>query len=221
MTSALLVLSSLTVLEVARDHKFKDFKAIDTKYTISTTFPIFAATVLHSIMAPKQTSCSKEKLLAIIGQITQLHAGKGAPKKIVAARAGYPGGPKTPAFSMAVRRLQKKGLLENKGEDLILTSEGKEIASTCTELEGIASTNEEQQEKMRSKLSNKQQELFALLCNGPRTRQDLADTMGYESPKVAAFTMLLTRVKKLEFIQFPDKETVELADMAFPFGRSE
>jgi hypothetical protein len=45
--------------------------------------------------------------------------------------------------------------------------------------------------------------------------------MGYESPKVAAFTMLLTRVKKLEFIQFPDKETVELADMAFPFGRSE
>mmetsp|Transcript_23869 Transcript_23869/g.42347 ORF Transcript_23869/g.42347 Transcript_23869/m.42347 type:complete len:169 (-) Transcript_23869:217-723(-) len=163
---------------------------------------------------------SKEKLLAIIGQVSQLHGGNGAPKELVAKRAGYTGGHKGQAFAKAIYRLKEKGFIEVRDGILYLTARGEEIAGTVS-MEDIASSNKEQQEKMRSTLSPKQQHLFDLLLHGPRSRQDLAGKLGYESHTAQGFTKLLARVKAQNYIEFIENQMVQLTDLAFPYGRDE
>ena len=93
---------------------------------------------------PKTKTTSKETLLAIIGQVSQLNGGNGAAKDIVASRAGYPGGHKTPAFTMAIKRCGKKNLLTYSDDDLLLlTDQGRDLANTAT-IDDIASSNQEQ-----------------------------------------------------------------------------
>ncbi|KAL3903951.1 MAG: hypothetical protein SGILL_010251, partial [Bacillariaceae sp.] len=170
---------------------------------------------------PKAKTTTKEVLLAIIGQVSQLNGGNGADKAIVASRAGYPGGHKTPAFTMAVKRCEKKNLLTKTDDGLLLlTDEGRELAGEAT-VDDIAPTNHDQHEEMMKTLGAKPKKLFGLLTDGQaHSRQELADAMQYKSPKEAAFTVLLGRVKKLGYIESVGaNKDIQLTDMAFPYGR--
>lgn len=171
-------------------------------------------------MAPKTKTTSKEVLLAIIGQVSQLNNGNGADKEIVATRAGYPDGPKSSAFTMAITRLRKKEFLTVSDDGLLrLTESGRELAGNA-DIDALPSSNQEQHQRMRESLSAKQKLLFQQLTDGqPQTREYLARALGYESHKAGAFTMLLGRTKKLGYLDYIDKVSVQLTDMAFPLGR--
>jgi Mn-dependent DtxR family transcriptional regulator len=146
--------------------------------------------------------------------------GKGADKKRVADRAQYPGSSKTSAFQMAITRLRKKGLLEVNADGLlVLTDSGADLAGNAG-IDDLPATNEEQHERMKESLSPKQKQLFQQLKDGqPHPREGLSSTLGYDSPKKSAFTMLLTRTKKLGYIEYVGNDSVQLTDMAFPLGR--
>lgn len=171
-------------------------------------------------MAPKTKTTSKEVLLAIIGQVSQLNNGNGADKEIVAIRAGYLDGPKSSAFTMASTRLRKKEFLTVSDDGFLhLTESGREVAGNA-DIEAPPSSNQEQHQRMQESLSAKQKLLFQHLTDGqPHSREYLARALCYESHKAGAFTMLLGRTKKLGYLDYIDKVSVQLTDMAFPLGR--
>ena len=73
---------------------------------------------------------------------------------------------------------------------------------------------------MMKTLGPKPKSLFQLLTDGQaHSRTSLAEAMDYASAKEAAFTVLLGRVKKLGYLEFPETGMVQLTDMAFPYGR--
>lgn len=165
--------------------------------------------------------CTKERLFAVIAQLSSLHGGGGAPRELVAKRAGY-GNPKSQAFTKALSRQTKNGFLTTDGDLLILTEAGEGLAEKCDDL---SSDNETQLAKIEASLSAKQRDLFLLLrSGGSETKKHLADALDYENAKVQGFTKLLSRVKAQGYLEDApggDRNSVQLSDLCFPFGRPE
>ena len=81
-------------------------------------------------------------------------------------------------------------------------------------------SNEEAQDAILAQLSSKMQNAFKLLQDGkPKTRTFLAQELNYDSTANQGFKKLLTRIKAQGFLDFVDKESVQLADVCFPNGR--
>jgi len=170
-------------------------------------------------MAPRKKlkATSKTALLAVIAQLAPLYQGK-PPRELVARRAGY-GTATSPAFKMALKRAAKRGHM-----DIVTDKTTVELTESGREEAGDASlhlaSNEETHEKIKLDLSAKMNEVFELVKDGqPRLRSAIAATLGYKSEKEAGFKMLLNRIRNKGYLDFIDKQSIQLSDICFPTGR--
>ena len=109
------------------------------------------------------STVSKDKLLAIIAQVSSMHGGDGAPRDVVCLRAKYSGKPQ--GFSKAISRLSQSDHLRSvKGGLLVLTQKGLEVAG---DVEPPAETNDDQIKEEREHLSGSQLTIFDLLLEAP------------------------------------------------------
>ena len=169
---------------------------------------------------PKVKPTSRTELLVIIGRVS-LSCGGPAPRHKVALRAGY-GNHTSPAFKMALKRLQQSGFLQDLKLDeecVLLTEKGSKIAmenTLCT----IAASNEDAHKEIIGNLSPKMRDLFHLISDGKVHGRDvLAASLGYDSMNEAGFRMLLNRVRLKGYLEFIGKTGIQLSDECFPFGR--
>lgn len=165
----------------------------------------------------KLNATTKAALLRVIAQLSPLHQGK-PPRELVARRAGY-GSATTPAFKMALKRAAKRGHVDIVADKTTveLTESGREEAGDASE---NLATNEETHDKIKSDLSPKMNEVFELIKDGePHLRSVIATTLGYMNEKEAAFKMLLNRIRKKGYLDFIDKQSIQLSDICFPTGR--
>ena len=89
-------------------------------------------------------------------------------------------------------------------------------------LASIATTNAERQARLKERLKGKKKaiELFELLSDGGvYDRDEIAKTLGYEDKKIKGFVNLICSVKGLGLLEYPDKNSLQLPDVCFPFGR--
>lgn len=165
---------------------------------------------------PKPKPTSRAALLAVIRQVSAMHQGAPAPLKLVALRAGY-GGPNTPAFAMAMKRLAKAGLAVLTKTTVLLTEEGTALAG---DFGGLPTSNHEAHDKILKELSPKMCIVFSLMKGGEAwSRADLTTHLNYDSDKEAGFKMLLKRIRDKGYLDFVDSDHVQLSDICFPFGR--
>lgn len=170
----------------------------------------------------KSSGCTKEMLCAVIAQVSSLHNGMGAPKEMVAKRAGYGGNPKGSAFAVAISRQSKNGYIRVDGGLLYLTESGQELAGQAN-IDDLPVDNTAQLDKIEQSLSAKKRELFVLLrqSSKPMMKVDLASALGYESATVPAFSVLVSRVKTDGYLEDAPgcKAAVQLSNLCFPYGR--
>lgn len=167
----------------------------------------------------KRNATSKGMLLSIIVQMSALHGGR-APVELVARTGGY-GNAKTPAFKMTLKRAATRGHLVVHPEDgtVVATDSGHGEAQSSGMV--LPTSNREALDKIKNEhLTPKMKEAFELMIDGqPFVRSDIAKRLGYVSAKEAAFQMLLRRIRDKGFLEFLDKESVQLLDVCFPVGR--
>lgn len=164
----------------------------------------------------KLNATSKTMLLGVIAQLSPFHGGK-APRELVARRAGY-GNAKSNAFKMALKRASKRGHVDLSDKETVqLTELGLGEAGGAPDCLG---SNEETHDKIKSDLSPKRKEVFELIKDGKvYLRSFIATSLGYQSEKENAFKMLLKRIQDKGYLNFVDKESVQLSEICFPMGR--
>jgi len=163
----------------------------------------------------KAKATSKSQLLGVINQLAPLHDGK-PPRDLVAQRAGYGDG-NNGSFKKALFRASKRGQVDlSDKSSVFLTEKGQQEAGDVPELP----TNKEAQEAILEELTSKRKEAFELLNDGKvYLRSDIAAKLGYESEKHQGFKKLLDRIKAMGYLDYPDKDSVQLSDTCFPNGR--
>jgi hypothetical protein len=166
----------------------------------------------------KLNATSKEMLLSIIVQMSALHGGK-APVELVARTGGY-GNAKTPAFKMALKRAATRGHLVVHPDGTVAATDSGHGEAQLSGMVLPTSNREAHEKIMNEHLTPKMKEAFELMIDGqPFVRSDIAKSLGYVSAKEAAFQMLLRRIRDKGFLEFLDKESVQLSDVCFPVGR--
>lgn len=123
---------------------------------------------------------------------------------------------KTVANNLA--KMKTKGLIECPDSKLVrLTPEGIEEAGPL--IAAAPKTNAEYQERLKATLKGKQVQLFDLLADGKtHSRVDVAKCLGYDGI-TKGFVNLLGSLRGKKMLDYPDKESVQLADLCFHFGR--
>jgi hypothetical protein len=173
----------------------------------------------------KIKTTSRKELLVVIGLVSVEHHGA-ARRDNVALRAGYggTGSAKSSAFRCALGRLEKSGYLQDlrvHRDQILLTEEGCRAAikhaATCS----LACTNQDVQLEILQQLTPTMTCLFRLVQDGQHYSRDyLAKALGYINKKAGGFQTLLSRMHCKGYLDFIDKNSVQLSDTCFPFGRS-
>lgn len=167
--------------------------------------------------AKKSKGCTKEQLFGVIAKLASLHNGK-PPRDLVARHAGYVNA-ENGSFKKALYRASKDNLIDLSEKDVVwLTELGQAEAGDPLEME----TNEQAQEGILKDLSPKMQEVFKLLQDGQaHLRTEIASTLKYENEQHQGFKKLLCRIREKGYLNFVDKDSIQLADICFPNGRDE
>jgi hypothetical protein len=190
-------------------------------------------------LPPKKKSCLDSGTLSVGDKIchglAELRAlGMQAPTRIHVARsAGYTNA-KSTGFTKQLCKLKKEGILDyQKGDRLALTEQGLQSMLKVDP----PKDNDEAQARLRMILklgpksskkgkpqegSTKSDLIFDILSDGMvHERQKLADATGYTNVKSTGFTKVLGKMSGLKLIHYPPggNPSVQLTDIAFPFGR--
>lgn len=97
-----------------------------------------------------------------------------------------------------------------------LTPKGQDMAGEPPEMEN----NQQAQEAILNDLTPKMQAVFKMLQDGqPRLRSEIAVSLKYASEQEQGFKKLLARIREKGYLEFVDKESVQLPDICFPCGR--
>ena len=116
-------------------------------------------------------------------------------------------------------KLKKQGLIEYPdAQSLRLTTpKGVQAAGSLAQ---APATNAERHERLKKNLKGKQIALFDLLADGgARDRDDVARALGYENKRTKAFENVKGKLSGQGLLSYPDNQTMQLADLCFPFGR--
>ena len=139
----------------------------------------------------------------------------------VALLAGYPTD-KSPGFLKTIGIMNKRGYVTYLDKVTVaLTAEGLAAAG---DVASAATTTAEVHQHVHRLLQPIQIRLFEVLDDGQvRTRTDVATAMGYEHAKASGFMKIVGQLKSLGIIEYvgESKQSLRLADIAFPFGRPE
>lgn len=148
----------------------------------------------------------------------------GVPRKLVAALCGYK------SHTDASFRVLLSGLVKHKGhlvynsaESIDLTDEGMKHAEvTASSLD--TTTNESQMELAKSRVRGKAKTIINMLSDGKaKSREVVANAIGYESAKIAGFRVLVSGAVKVESLEYCNDDegnaALRLPDWCFPFGR--
>lgn len=154
-----------------------------------------------------------QKVLAALAELKLRHGLEEAPKKRVASMAGIP----STTFPSLISRMAKNGLVEygSTPEMMKITDKGMEQVDPID----IPTSNEEAQERIKEKLKGKPLRIFEILQDGkPHAKKEIMEAVDCTNPKT--FAPLLSReLKKLGYIDYASKGTVQLSELCFPFGR--
>jgi predicted transcriptional regulator len=115
-------------------------------------------------------------------------------------------------------KLKQKGLIEYPDPKTIkLTQEGVNAVGT---LANLPKTNADRHECIKKNLKGKHINLFDLLLDGNiHDKNAIANALGYDSQKTKGFVNLIGAMRSQGLVEYPDKQTVKLSDICFPFGR--
>lgn len=139
-------------------------------------------------------------------------------KKRVAAMAKVS---KSSLPAILSRDLKKKGWIEyGSAKDTIkLTKQGKERAATFPESDGqgMATTNKQVQDEIKSKLKGKALTIFIYLLDGKE--HEKSDVMkAVDCLKTNSFNPIVSRdLKRHGYVEYPTRTTIKLGKACFPF----
>ena len=156
----------------------------------------------------------------IYNAVGEMHAlGIPSPQRHhVALLAGY-SNVKSAGFSKALCAVKQQGLIEYpSGSTVSLSSKG--IASLPHTISKPKNNDEMKMRLLGVVRSPKAQEVYNYLVDGKiHNRADLALAVGYTNIKSAGFTKVLSKLGGLGIIHYPNSQSVQLTDIAFPYGR--
>lgn len=154
----------------------------------------------------------------IISSLLELHAiGISKPARIqVAMFAGYTCLSST-GFAKAINRLKKIGYLTfPNSKCYALTTSGRE---SMPQVQAPHDNNEVHQ-RMRCLLDEKTAGIFTSLLDGStHLRFEIASKNGYSNLSSTGYSKAMSKLRGLSLIDYPDKSSIKLTDIAFPFGR--
>lgn len=68
--------------------------------------------------------------------------------------------------------------------------------------------------------STKAEQVFVLLSDGKvHERAKIAAALDYQDINSSGFKKVISKLSGLELVQYPSKPSLQLTDIAFPFGR--
>lgn len=143
------------------------------------------------------------------------------PRIEVAFLSGYSHGRST-YFAEAITNLVSKGCIERPVNKVLrLTSQGWAMAPSMPD---PPRTNADVHLRMMKVLNDKRAEMVDVLSDGAaRSLYDLCHALGYTHSRSSGFAEALSSMKKLGLISSmkdqKDEKKLQLADVAFPFGR--
>ncbi len=164
----------------------------------------------------EKTSTTKNQLLGVIAQLDPFHNGK-PPRDLVARRAGY-GNAMNPSFKKALSRASKRNHLDlSDKSNVTLTASGLEEAGDAPDW---LKSNDDAHTKIQEELTPAMRKVFELVKDGKRhSRSEIASSLEYPSVKHQGFKKLLDRIRLKGYLEFVDKEFIQLSDICFPAGR--
>ena len=142
--------------------------------------------------------------------------------KHVALFSKYPGA-NNHGFNKALGAAKREGYVEKVKDVVRLT----EFTISSQPLMAPPKDNEEAQEHLRNLLKavkcfpTKIDDLFEVLKDGrSHSRETVAVATGYTSADDFGFKKMLSKLSGLGMIKYPSTNSVQLADIAFPYGRN-
>lgn len=161
----------------------------------------------------KNKKSAKEIILEIAA--TELNAGRDVIDRSLLTKGT---GLATKTATNNLGKFKNEGLIEYPDPKTFkLTPAGIEA---CGSLIKVPKTNAERHEHIKEKLKKKEVELFELVMDGEvYKKEDLAKKLGYEDKKTKAFVNLIGGMRGGGILDYPDKDTLQLSDTCFPFGR--
>ena len=158
--------------------------------------------------------------IKIYNALAEMHAlGIPTPQRHhVALLAGYTNVRST-GFAKALGAVKKR--------ELIVFPSGSTVALSPTGIEALPSTigQPKNNDEMKMRLvgvikSPKAGEVYDCLFDGKvHRRSELAAAVGYTNIKSTGFAKVLSKLGGLGVLHYPDSQTVQLTDIAFPYGR--
>jgi len=116
-----------------------------------------------------------------------------------------------------ITKLKQKGWVDYDAKTIHLTENGMESSGAMA---NVPKTNAEIHERTKSKLKGKEILLFEMLADGNvRDRNEVAQALGYENMKTKAFLNVVGKLSGQGIAEYPDKQSVQLSDKCFRFGR--
>jgi hypothetical protein len=163
---------------------------------------------------------SEAKILGGLGELYA--AGITEPKRtLLSLVTGYP----IKSLNTLMGKLKKNNfLVYPSGQTVRITPEGLDRvpSSVTTTASSGKFTNKEMQKRLKSSLKLKLQptRIFDLLVDGKaHSKKELAMSLGLDGSKFASFKTYLSSLGGMGLVSYPSPDTVQLADLAFPFGR--
>mmetsp|Transcript_18516 Transcript_18516/g.27983 ORF Transcript_18516/g.27983 Transcript_18516/m.27983 type:complete len:269 (+) Transcript_18516:436-1242(+) len=154
----------------------------------------------------------------IISSLLELHSiGILKPARIqVAMFAGYTCLSST-GFAKAIIRLKKIGYLTfPNSKCYALTTSGRKSLPQVQ----APHDNDEVHQRMRCLLDEKTVGIFNSLLDGStHLRFEIASKNGYSNLSSTGYAKAMSKLRGLSLIVYPDKNSIKLTDIAFPFGR--
>ena len=139
------------------------------------------------------------------------------PRDQVAIIAGYPNS-LTPGCVKMLSTLKREGMILYDKTMIKLTPAGRKKTAT---VDNKVTTNGQFHDCIRELLSvPKYRQAFEFLIDGSaRSKEELADELGYPNCKTPGFMKMLSQIRKHAYVG-GEKDVVQIKDEAFPFGRN-
>lgn len=201
-----------------------DSTARTTELATTATVPVVIASTIQvaSRTRSKKARNVHEKICDALMELRALHVTE-PPRIQVALFAGY-SNTKSTGFVKACSQLKKKGFLEYPGSKTMrLSNLGAQKLPPVDPPRDNAAVQARLRVMLQGKgkgASSKADQMFEILSDGKvYSRQDVATAMGYSNLKSTGFVKALSILGGLGLAIYPNTTSVQLTDIAFPYGR--